>query len=194
MKRHLIILSQQFHKCLFLYYFLPPLFFFNISRDLKWVKMSFTLTHKRSCKTCHRSYIFEEPGTKSRFCCSIKHKFHSTNPELSPSAGTFLFLFPNLQAPLGCVLCTHHPFSGERKKPSKVHLTVEQREGTGWEMLASDTGKWEAKRELFCKVLWVAGSGQRKLCKTKKQEHAVSTYPCIGRGNRWSPKTQTFVK
>lgn len=114
MKRHLVISPQQFRKCLFLYYFLP--FFFDISRDLKWVKMSFTLTHKRSCKTCHRSCIFEEPGTETRFCCSIKLKLHSANSEISPSAGTFLFLFPNLQALLGCVLCTRHPFSRERKK------------------------------------------------------------------------------
>lgn len=153
---------------------------FNISRDLKWVKMSFTLTHKRSCKTCHRSYIFEEPGTKTRFCCSIKHKLHSTNPELSPSTGTLLFLSPNMQAVLGRVLCTsviHSP--GKKKKPQgrKVHLTIEQqREGTGWEMLVSDIGKWEAKREVLCKVLWVPGSGQTKLCKTKKQEETCGLY------------------
>lgn len=83
--------------------------------------MSFTLTHKRSCKTCHRSYIFEEPGTKPRFCCSIKHKLHTTNLELSPSAGTLFFLSPNLQALLGCVLCTlaHSPGKGKKTSGQK---------------------------------------------------------------------------
>lgn len=45
-ERHLVTSPQQFHECIFLYFFLPFLFL-NISRDFKWVKVSFTLSCTR---------------------------------------------------------------------------------------------------------------------------------------------------
>lgn len=45
-ERHLVTSPQQFHECIFLYFFLPFLFL-NISRDFKWVKVSFTLSRTR---------------------------------------------------------------------------------------------------------------------------------------------------
>lgn len=98
-----------------------------------------------------KRYIFEKPGTKNRFCCSIKHKLHSTNPDLSPSVAPCFSCFQTCKHRLD-VFCAPLPSivqeKKKKKKPrgTKVHLTIEQREGTGWEMLASHFGQMRSQK------------------------------------------------
>lgn len=185
-ERHLVTSPQQFHECIFLYFFLPFLFL-NISRVFKWVKVSFTLSCTRGAAkhaTEVTSLKSQTQKTDSAVALNINYTAQTLSfpLELAPC-------FSCLQTCKQCldVLCA--PLSSilqKRKKKTtnlrgeSVHLTNEQqREGTWWEMLASDMGKWEAKREVSCQVLWVSRSSEGRLCKTKRQEEICSLYACM---------------
>lgn len=106
MKRHLVTSPQQFHECIFLYFLLPFLFltFLGISSESKCPLLSHAQEELQNMSQV--TSLKSQTQKKPRFCCSVKHKLHSTNPEFSPRAGTLLFLSPNMQATLRCVLCT----------------------------------------------------------------------------------------